>query len=42
MEVSCAAEEVLVAEDKIEILKYALVSLTQQIQNGEKRQENKF
>ena len=42
MEVSWAAEEVLAAEDKIEILKYALVSLTQQIQNGEKRQEKKF
>ena len=41
MEASCTAEEVLAAEDEIDILKYALVSLTQQIQNGDKRQDNK-
>lgn len=41
MEASCTAEEFLAAEDEIDILKYALVSLTQQIQNGDKRQENK-
>ena len=41
MEASCTAEEFLAAEDEIDILKYALVSLTQQIQNGDKRQDNK-
>lgn len=41
MEASCTADEFLAAEDEIDILKYALVSLTQQIQNGDKRQENK-